>query len=98
MVVTVSDNLVPPVDDGLHCLARDVVADGQLDLDLRQEVDHVFGATIQLGVALLSPETLHLTHRHPGDANLPQRFAHVVEFEGFDNRHYLLHRNCPLSS
>ena len=37
-------------------------SDHQLDLHLGQEVDHVFGAPVELGVALLSSEALGLRH------------------------------------
>ena len=62
------------------------VGDHHLDLDLGQEVDHVFGAAIELGVALLAPETLDLGHRHAGDADFRQRLAHLVELERLDDR------------
>ena len=42
-----------------------LVLDRGLDLHLRQEIDHVLGAAVQLGVALLPAEALHLGH---GDA------------------------------
>ena len=39
-----------------------VVLDHHLDLHLGQEVDHVFGAAVELGVALLAAEALDLGH------------------------------------
>src|SRR5215813_9990371 len=46
------------VRDRFEHLLRDRVVDGQLDLGLRQEVDAVLRAAIQLGVAALSSEAL----------------------------------------
>ena len=44
------------------------VGHDHLDLDLRQEVDDVLGAAIELGVALLAAETLDFGDGEPGDA------------------------------
>jgi hypothetical protein len=43
--------------DRLHHLVDQTVVDGDFQLDLRQEIDHVFGAAIQFGMALLAAET-----------------------------------------
>ena len=45
-----------------------VVRHHDLDLDLGQEVHGVFGAAIDLGVALLAAEALDLGDGEPGDA------------------------------
>src|SRR5262245_51414287 len=47
--------------DGLDHFRDLLVADDDLELHFGQEVHHVFRAAIQLGVALLSSETLHLS-------------------------------------
>src|SRR6187401_2775086 len=44
--------------DGLDHLVGAVRRDHDLDLDLGQEVHRVFGATVDLGVALLASEAL----------------------------------------
>src|SRR5260221_2161629 len=62
-----------------------------LDLHLGQEIDDVFGAAIELGVALLTPEPLRLGHRDSLDADLVQGFLHLVELERFDDRFDFLH-------
>ena len=54
-----------------------VVGDDDLDLDLRQEIDDVLGAAIELGVTLLAAEALDLRHGEPGDAHFGQRFARL---------------------
>src|SRR5689334_21065671 len=40
-----------------------LVAHDDLELHLRQEIDDVLGAPVELGVALLAAEALHLRHR-----------------------------------
>src|SRR5689334_8274446 len=59
---------VSGLGDGFERALQQRVVDGDLDLHLRQEVDDVFGAAIQLGVALLATEPLDLRH---GDAGHP---------------------------
>src|SRR5262249_29141408 len=80
--------------DRLDQLARPpraFVFEQQLDLDLRQEVDDVLGAAIELGVALLSAEPLDLRHGHALYALLGEGLLHLVELEGFDDRLDFLH-------
>ena len=64
---------------------------GDLHLQFRQEVHRVFGATVDLGVALLAAVAFDLADRHAVDADGVQRIAHVVELEGFDDGHDELH-------
>ena len=63
-----------------------------LDFDLGQEVDHVLGASVQLGVPLLTAEALDLGHGHALQADLLQRLLDLVELERLDDRLDLLHR------
>src|SRR5207244_614294 len=69
------------------------IVDDDLDFDLRQEVDDVFGAAIDFGVTLLPAETLDLADRHAGDADLVQRILHLIELERLDDRLDLFHRH-----
>jgi hypothetical protein len=69
-----------------------------LDLDLGQEVDHVLGAAIELGVALLTAKTLHFGHGQAGDADFGQGLAHLVELEGLDHGFDFLHLYSPGNS
>src|SRR5581483_3163912 len=81
--------------DRLHCRIDALVDDGDLDLDLRQEIDHVLGAAVQLGVTLLAAEALDLGHGDAGHAQVRQRLAHFVELEGFDDGDDQLHDAAP---
>jgi hypothetical protein len=71
--------------DDLDHLLDQVVVDGGFQLHLGQEVDHILGATVQLGVALLASETLDLGDGDALHADLRQGLAHVIELEGLDN-------------
>ncbi len=50
-----------------------------------QEIDHVFGAAVELSVALLAAETLCLDDGDALETDLLKRFFHLVELEGLDN-------------
>ena len=67
------------------------VLDDDLDLHLRQEVDDIFRAPIEFGVALLPAEALGLGDRDALDADLVKRILHVVELERLDDRFDLFH-------
>jgi len=66
--------------------------DNDLDFDLGEEIDHVFGAAIDFGVALLPAEPPDLADRHAGDADLAQRAFDFVELERLDDRLDFFHR------
>src|SRR6185295_415399 len=80
------------LDDGIDGAFDLVVRHHHLDLHLGQEIDHVLGAAVELGVALLAAEALHFRDGQAGDADLRERLAHLVEFErlhdGFDFLHF----------
>jgi len=63
----------------------------RLDLDLRQQVDDVLRAAIQLGVAFLPTVTLDLGDGQSGHARLGERFAHLFELERPDDGGDQLH-------
>lgn len=71
--------------DGLDHAIELIVGDGHVDLHLWQEVDDVFGAAVQLGVALLTAEALDFGDGDALYANLRQRLAHVVQLERLDD-------------
>src|SRR3712207_3726445 len=68
-----------------------VVREHDLELHLGQEVDHVLGAAVELGVALLAPEALGLDHGDALQPHLLQRLLHLVELERLDDGFDLLH-------
>src|SRR6266536_476971 len=70
----------------------EIVGDDHLDLDLGQEIDDVLRTAIELGMALLAAETLNLRHREPADADIGERFAHLVELERLDDGFDFFHR------
>src|SRR5690606_11349143 len=69
------------VADGLDRLFGEFVRAHDLDLHLGQEVHHIFGAAIELGMALLAAETLGFGHGDALQANFLQRFLDLVELE-----------------
>src|SRR5579859_7373668 len=82
--------------DRLHHAVDDLVGDGHLDLHLGQEVYDIFGAAIDLGLALLAAESLDLADGEALDAERRQGFADFVELERLDDRHNQLHRSFPI--
>jgi hypothetical protein len=75
-----------------------VVGHRDFELDLGQKVDHVLGAAVQLGVALLAAEALDLGGGDAGHAGLGQRLAHVIELERLDDGHDHLHERISRSN
>ena len=59
-----------------------VIENHRLDLYLGQKVDDVLGASIELGVALLAPESLDLGDGDAGHPGAGQCFADLIKFEG----------------
>src|SRR6478672_9675429 len=82
------------LDHRIDALARH----RDLQLDLGQEVDQVFGTAIQLGMAFLAAEALDLGRGDAGDAGFRQRLAHVVQLEWLDHCHHHFHHGVSRSS
>src|SRR5277367_2231732 len=57
------------IDDGIDHAGLH----GDLDAGLRHEIDHVFSAPVELGMATLAAKTLDLGHRHSGYAQFRER-------------------------
>src|SRR5215469_13338423 len=72
--------------DRLDDLIDQIAAHRDLDARLRNEVDHVFRAAIELGVPALAPEAFHLGDRHARHTDVREGGAYVVELEGLDDR------------
>src|SRR6476646_8763289 len=81
------------LDDGVDRTLDQAVGNDDFDLDLGQKVDDILGATIELGVTFLPPETLHFGDRQAAYADLGQGLAHLVELERLDDRFDFFH--CP---
>src|SRR6266478_8282879 len=48
-------------------------------------------AALDFGVSALAAVAFDLGHGQPGDADVAERFAHVIELERFDNGNHELH-------
>src|SRR5437588_986610 len=82
-------------DDGVDGRLDLVVGDDNLDLDLRQKVDDVLGAAIELGMPLLAPEPLDLGDGEAGHADLGQGLADLVELKRLHDCFDFLHAWPP---
>src|SRR5262249_32516508 len=83
------------VGDHLDHLVDLIVVDGDVDPDLGQEVHRIFGAAIDLLVALLAAVAFDLGDGHALDAGGRERVAHVVELEWFDDSDDQFHGIVP---
>src|SRR5258706_13852417 len=77
--------------DDVHRLVGKIRRDGNFDSELRQKIHDIFGAAIDLGVALLAAVALDLGDGHAGDPDRGECLAHLVKFEWFDNGNNELH-------
>src|SRR5207244_11909996 len=84
--------------DNYVALLHQRYADDALDLDLREEIDRVFRAPIELGVSLLAAEAAHLRDRHADHADAGERLLDVVQLERLDDGLDLLHLRPPRES
>lgn len=78
-------------NNGVNAGIHDIVGHHDFNFHLRQKIHHIFRATVQLGMAFLTPKAFHFGNRHTGNAYLSQRFTDVVQLEGFNNRINLFH-------
>ena len=84
------------VGNGLHRLIDLVGRYRYLDLELGQEADGLFGAAVDLGVALLAAVSLDFRHGQPLQAELHQGVPDLIQFVGFDDGHHDFHGEFPL--
>ena len=68
-----------------------------LQFDFRQEIDSVFTAAIDFGVAFLPAKSFDFSHRHPFNADFTEGVLHFLQFERFDYRFNLLHVSVRFS-
>src|SRR5215472_12640300 len=71
--------------DRLDHSIEQIALDGRFDLDLRQEIDDVLGAPIQLGMSFLTPESLDLRDSDPLHADRGERLSNLVQLERLDD-------------
>ena len=74
-----------------HHAIGQTVLDDHLQLHLGQEIDDIFGAAIQLGMALLPAEALRLGDGDAADADFVQRLLHLIQLERLDDRFDFFH-------
>src|SRR5471032_2251208 len=79
------------LDDGVDYLFRHAIVDHHFHFHFRQEVDHVLGATVQLGMTFLTAKTLHFRHGQARHVHIGQGLAYFVELEWFDDGGNLFH-------
>src|ERR1043166_867519 len=81
-------------DDGRDRGFHAVVRDHHLDLDLGEEIDRVFAATIDLRVTFLTTEALNFAHRHAFNAHVSEGILNLFQFERFYDCFDFLHSFC----
>src|SRR6202046_2012289 len=83
-------------DDCFDHLVGDVRVDRDLDFQLGKEAHGVFGAAIDLGMPLLPPVALDLSHCQPVHSDGGERIAHLLQLERLYDRHYDFHKPRPI--
>ena len=71
--------------DGLDGLVRDFVRDGHLNSNLGHEINLIFGAPVDLRVALLAAIAYDLGDGHAVDPGARERLSHRSELEWLDD-------------
>src|SRR5208283_2786166 len=79
--------------DGLDDLPRQLVRNNYLELYLGQKVHDVLRTAVQLGMSLLTAESLDLADRETLHTDTRQRLFDLVELERFDDRLNFLHKS-----
>src|SRR5216684_3343806 len=77
--------------DRVNHLRRHLVGHDNFEFDLGQEINHVFGAAIELSVPFLAAESLYLADSEALHTDARQSLFNLVELEGLYNRLNLLH-------
>src|ERR1700694_362912 len=83
--------------DDVNRLVGEIGCDGDFDPQLRQKIHDIFGAAIDVGMALLAAVTLALGHGHAGNPDRGEGLAHLVKLEWFDNGDNELHGQAFIS-
>lgn len=77
--------------DFLHHFFGLIRIDHNFDLDLGDEVDHVFGAAVDFLMPFLPAVSFDLRNRHPLDADFVQCLLDIIQLERLDDGLYFLH-------
>src|SRR6266516_7768698 len=83
--------------DDVNRLFGEVRRDRDFDSELGQKIHDIFGAAIDLGVALLAAVPLDLGHGHAGNPDRGEGLAYLVKLEWFDNGDNELHGQAFIS-
>src|SRR5260370_14922210 len=77
--------------DGVDRFLDQIIGDHDLDFDLGQKIHDILRTAIELGMALLPPETLGFGHGDALQSDFLKRFFHLVELEWLDDGFYFFH-------
>ena len=79
------------LDDGINHGVSTAVVNDDLNLHLREEIDGVFTATVDLGMALLAAKSFDLNNSHAFDSDFGEGFFDILQFERLDDRFDFFH-------
>ena len=78
-------------DDGGNSALDTAVGEHHFEFDFGEEIDGVFTAAIDFGVAFLAAKPLDFGDRHALDADFTERILHFLQFEWFYDGFDFLH-------
>src|SRR5262249_42973214 len=85
-------------DDGGHSALDAVVGEDEFEFDLGQEIDGIFAASVNFGVAFLAAKAFNFGDGHPFDADFTERIFDFLQLEWFYDGFDFLHRFWGLVS
>ena len=62
-----------------------IIIDGDFKLNLGQEINHVLGTSVKLGMAFLTAKALHLRYCYTLYVDIGQSLANIIHFKGLNN-------------
>ena len=84
-------------DDGGDGLFLERIGDDDFDFDLRQEIDGVFAAAVELGVSFLTAVPSRFQDGHAFNAGFEERVFDGVQLGGLEDGFDLLHKSQILA-
>jgi hypothetical protein len=84
-------------NDGVDGFGSAVVGDDDFDFDFGEEIDGIFAAAIDFGVAFLAAEAFDFGDRHAFNAEAGEGVFDVFEFEGLNDGLNFFHAKKFLS-